>query len=62
MLPDPDWKVEDQRGARARKCVGDNNDNDNQGGDILVGCSKRRSTEKLRKMTTKKESPPVQKE
>ena len=46
MLPDPDWKAEDQRGARARKCVGDNNDNDNQGGDILVGCSKRRSTER----------------
>ena len=32
MLPDPDWKADDQRGSQARTSVGDNNDNDNQGG------------------------------
>ena len=34
MLPDPDWKAEDQREARARTSGGNNNDDDNQGGDI----------------------------
>ena len=33
MLPDKDWKAEDQRGARARTSAGNNNDDDNQGGD-----------------------------
>ena len=32
MLPDPDWKAEDQEGAQARTSVGNNNDDDNQGG------------------------------
>ena len=34
MLPDPDWKAEDQRGAQARTSAGNNNDDDNQGGDM----------------------------
>ena len=34
MLPDPDWKAEDQREARTRTSGGNNNDNDNQGGDM----------------------------
>ena len=34
MLPDPNWKAEDQRGARARTRGGNNNDNDNLGGDM----------------------------
>ena len=34
MLPDPDWKAEDQREARARTSGGSINDNDNQGGDM----------------------------
>ena len=34
MLPDPDWKAEDQRGARARTSGGNNKDDDNQGGDM----------------------------
>ena len=32
MLPDPDWKAEDQREARAKTSGGNNNDN--QGGDM----------------------------
>ena len=34
MLPDPDWKAEDQRGAQARTSGANTNDNDNQGGDM----------------------------
>ena len=30
MLPDPDWKAEGQKGARARTSAGTNNDDDNQ--------------------------------
>ena len=34
MLPDPDWKADNQREARARTSGGNNNDDDNQGGDM----------------------------
>ena len=34
MLPDPNWKAEDQREAQARTSGGNNDDNDNQGGDM----------------------------
>ena len=47
MLPDPYWKDEDQRGARARTSGGNDNDHDKRGGDMLsclVVCSKRNST------------------
>ena len=57
MLPDPDWKAEDQREARPRTSGGNNNDNDNQ-----VGCSKRSPTdEKLRIETQRKSSPDQEK-
>ena len=34
MLPDPDWKAEDQKEAQAKTIEGNNDDNDNQGGDM----------------------------
>ena len=34
MLPDPEWKAEDQRGARARTSAGNKNDDNNQGDDM----------------------------
>ena len=34
MLPNPNWKAQDQREARARTGGGNNNDDDNQGGDM----------------------------
>ena len=36
MLPDPDWKAEDQPGVRARTSGGnkDKDNDDDQGGDI----------------------------
>ena len=34
MLPDPDWKVDNKREARARTSGGNNNDDDDQGGDM----------------------------
>ena len=34
MLPDSDWKAEDQREARARTSGDNNNDDDNQGSDM----------------------------
>ena len=34
MWPDPDWKAEDQRGARARTGEGNYNDDDSQGSDM----------------------------
>ena len=33
MLPDPDWKAENQREARARTSACNTNDDDNQGDD-----------------------------
>ena len=34
MLPDPDLKTEDQRGAQATTSSGNSKDNDNQGSDM----------------------------
>ena len=34
MLPDPDWKAEDQIEVRARTSGGNNDDDDSQGGDM----------------------------
>ena len=34
MLPDPEWKAKDQRGARVRTSGCNKNDDDNQGGDM----------------------------
>ena len=36
MLPDTQWKVEDQREARTRTSGGNNNDDENQGGDMPI--------------------------
>ena len=33
-LPDPNWKADNQKEARARTSGGNNNDDDNQGGDM----------------------------
>ena len=49
MFPDPDWKAEDQQGTRARTSGGNSNDNDDQGGDMPTGCSKRSPIEKTKK-------------
>ena len=40
MLPDPDWKAEDQPGVRARTSGGnkDKDNDDNQGVTNLLGC------------------------
>ena len=34
MLPDPNWKPDNQKEARARTSGGNNNDDDNQGSDM----------------------------
>ena len=34
MLPDPNWKADNQKEARVRTSGGNNNDDDNQGGDM----------------------------
>ena len=51
MLPDPDWKAEDQLGVRARTSGGnkDKDNDDNQGGDIMLGCL-RGPTRRLRRV------------
>ena len=55
MLPDPDWKAEDQPGVRARTSGGnkDKDDDDNQGGDIPAWMF-RRSNQKTEKSAPKK--------
>ena len=54
MLPDPDWKAEDQPGVRARTSGGnkDKDNDDNQGGDIPAWMF-RRSNQKTEKSTPK---------
>ena len=54
MLPDPDWKVEDQPGVRARTSGGnkDKDNDDNQGGDIPAWMF-RRSNQKTEKSAPK---------
>ena len=58
MLPDPDWKAEAQRGARARTNAGNNNDNDNQGGHMTSWMSKRSPTERKLRIDTRRRSQP----
>ena len=57
ILPDTDWKAEDQRVYWVRTSVGNNNDDDNQRGDI-VGCSKRGPTERELRIETQRRSQP----
>ena len=54
MLPDPDWKAEDQPGVRARTSGGnkDKENNDNQGDDIPAWMFKR-SNQKTEKSAPK---------
>ena len=54
MLPDPDWKAEDQPGVRARTSGGnkDKDNDDNQGGDIPAWMY-RRSNQKTEKSAPK---------
>ena len=54
MLPDPDWKAEDQPGVRARTSGGnkDKDNDDNQGGDIPARMFKR-SNQKTEKSAPK---------
>ena len=55
MLPDPDWKAEDQPGVRARTSGGnkDKDNDDNQGGDIPAWMF-RKSNQKTEKSAPKK--------
>ena len=54
MLPDPDWKAEDQPGVRARTSRGnkDKDNDDDQGGDIPAWMFKR-SNQKTEKSALK---------
>ena len=59
MLPDPDWKVEDQREARDRTSGGNNNDDDNQGGDMPSWMFREESNRgKTKKTETRRRSQP----
>ena len=56
MLPDPDWKAEDQPGVRTRTSGG-NKDEDNdggQGGDIPAWMFRKSNQEKTEKSAPKK--------
>ena len=58
MLPDPDWKAEDQREVRARFGGGNTNDDDNQGGDMPIWMFKEESNRgKLRTETQRRSQP-----
>ena len=57
MLPDPDWKAEDQREARARTSGGNNIDDDNQGGDMLSWMFKEESNRGKTKNRHSKKKP-----
>ena len=60
MLPDPDWKAEDQRGAQARTSGGNNNDDDNRGGDMPNWMFKQESNRENTKNREKRRSNPDQ--
>ena len=61
MLPDPDWKAEDQPGVRARTSGGnkDKDNDDNQGGDIPAWMF-RRSNQKTEKSASDSKMKPAQ--
>ena len=56
MLPDPDWKAEDQPGVRARTSGGnkDKDNDDDQGGDIPAWMFRKSNQEKTVKSVPKK--------
>ena len=57
MLPDPDWKAEDQREAQAGTSGGNNNDDDNQGGDMHSWLFKEESNRGKTKYRDSKKKP-----
>ena len=57
MLPETDWKAEDQRRSRARTSVGNNNDDDNQGGDMPSWMFKEESNREETKNRDSKKKP-----
>ena len=57
MLPDPVWKAEDQREARARTSEGNNNDADNQDGDMPSWMFKEKSNRGKTKNRDSKKKP-----
>ena len=61
MLPDPDWKAEEQREARARTSGGNNDDNDNQGGDMPSWMFKEESKRKTKIRDSKKKLAQIKK-
>ena len=62
MLPDPDWKAEDQREAQARTSGGNNKDNDNQGSDMPSWMFKEESNRgKTRNRDSKKKPAQIKK-
>ena len=62
MLPDPDWKAEDLREARAMTSGGNNKDNDNQGSDMPSWMFKEESNRgKTRNRDSKKKPAQIKK-
>ena len=61
MLPDPDWKAEDQPGVRARTSGGKDND-DNHGGDIPAWRSNQKTEKSAPKERDSKKKPAQPKE
>ena len=62
MLPDPDWKAENQRGARARTSGGNINDDDNQGGDMSGWMFKESNRGETKKGDSKKKPAQIKKD
>ena len=58
MLPEPEWKAEVQKGARATASGGNNNNGDTKVVICLVGCSKWSPTEGKQKIETQRRSQP----
>ena len=53
MLPDPDWKAEDQPGVRARTSWGNKDNDDDKGGDIAARMFKKTNQGKTEKSALK---------
>ena len=60
MLPDPDWKAEDQRGAQARTSGATTMTMTTEVVICLTGCSNRSPTEKILRIGKKRRSNPDQ--
>ena len=64
MLPDPDWRAEDQPGVRARTSEGnkDRDNDDDQGGDMPTWIFQEKSNQEETKMSDSKKKPAQPKE